>query len=426
MTLSVTEADVFKILIEEDQQSRVKIDLKRLVDLMQVSYAAELTAVQKEMLKPCIKNYNSRKKRQFHDKHIKVDWDELLGLGGKEALFCIEPKLDQTKSNKRKSLDELGSRKQLKNRTDDLWKEVQKLARDEEIAESRVLGLLLTRCTDKKGIRDIGKELWASDKSITDPKLSVATALAVYTDCQLGKQTYTNLKRVLKSGGYNILPAWKHLRQDQHDMTPEISNLPQPHVGVYFKLLPALSLTADRILHNLTDVNLTGIETLNLKYKFGFDGSGGHAIFTQKKNEQTNNLILSMFCPLELKTDNGDAVWIQHLPNTPKTQRALMIQTGKENVNSLQSQALFNDDIRAAQENGFILNLNSRQIKVKATCASYMMDRKASDLYLGTGGAYCDLCKFEKDQLYDPLLIQSGILITRTLNTGTACLAQMY
>ena len=157
MTLSVTEADVFKILIEEDQQSRVKIDLKRLVDLMQVSYAAELTAVQKEMLKPCIKNYNSRKKRQFHDKHIKVDWDELLGLGGKEALFCIEPKLDQTKSNKRKSLDELGSRKQLKNRTDDLWKEVQKLARLEDITESRVLGLLLTRCTDRKCIRDIGK-----------------------------------------------------------------------------------------------------------------------------------------------------------------------------------------------------------------------------------------------------------------------------
>ena len=47
----------------------------------------------------------------------------------------------------------------MKTRTDDLWKEVQKLARDEEIAESRVLGLLLTRCTDKKGIRDIGKEL---------------------------------------------------------------------------------------------------------------------------------------------------------------------------------------------------------------------------------------------------------------------------
>ena len=33
MTLSVTEAVVFKILIEEDQHSRVKIDLKRIVDL---------------------------------------------------------------------------------------------------------------------------------------------------------------------------------------------------------------------------------------------------------------------------------------------------------------------------------------------------------------------------------------------------------
>ena len=77
-----------------------------------------------------------------------------------------------------------------------------------------------------------------------------------------------------------------------------------------------------------------------MKYKFGFDGSGGHAIFNQQKNEQTNNLILSMFCPLELKTDDSVNVWIQSMPDTPKMQRSLMIQTGKETAESLQSQAL--------------------------------------------------------------------------------------
>ena len=34
---------------------------------------------------------------------------------------------------------------------------------------------------------------------------------------------------------------------------------------------------------------------LTLEYKFGFDGSGGHAIYNQKNNVDTNNMILSMF-----------------------------------------------------------------------------------------------------------------------------------
>ena len=413
-SIPITEIEVFKLLIEQDQKSIIKTDIAILAVLMSSKYNVELSVSEKELLRPCLKHYHAKKKRHFVDKHIKVDWDQLAGLAERDALFTLSSGADQVKSRKRKSLEELSSQKQLKNRTNEMWEQVQLLAEEENVTESRILGLLLTRCSEKES-RDIGKDLWES-KSIDDrKKLPIDTALAIYTDCRLGRETYTSLKRVLKEGGYNILPAWHHLREKQNEVTPAITNLPEPHVGVYFKLIPALTITATRILENLTEMDLRGVNSLSMKYKFGFDGSGGHAIFSQQKNEQTNNLILSMFCPLQLKKENGEIVWIQSMPNTPKTQRALMIQTGKESSETLQSLTLYNDDMSTAKDMGFTICLNSEKIAVKASCASYMMDRKASNIYLGLGGAYCDLCEYTKQDCLEPLLIENGIEITRTV-----------
>ena len=61
-----------------------------------------------------------------------------------------------------------------------------------------------------------------------------------------------------------------------------------------------------------------------------------------------------------------------------------------------------------------MINLRSEKIVIKASCVSYMMDRKASNLYLGLGGAYCDLCVYAKTELLDELLIREGIEITRS------------
>ena len=68
-----------------------------------------------------------------------------------------------------------------------------------------ILGLLLTRCSDLKS-RDIGKDLWQHETADTKNKLAIDTALAVYTDCHLGRDMYTSLKRILEATGYNILP----------------------------------------------------------------------------------------------------------------------------------------------------------------------------------------------------------------------------
>ena len=70
-----------------------------------------------------------------------------------------------------------------------------------------------------------------------------------------------------------------------------------PHfTGVYFNLIEALQCTISRVLETAPEFESTD---LDLICKFGIDGSGGHSIFNQVNNDQTNNLILTVVCPLE-------------------------------------------------------------------------------------------------------------------------------
>ena len=311
----------------------------------------------------------------------------------------------------RKSLDDV-SRRQVLRRTDPIMAEISKVAAEESVEVYRLLGLLLTRCKDKQ-ISDIGEMLWKKGSQDTTTKLPIETALVMYTDCGLGRETYTNQKKLFASAGFNLLPSWNKLRQKQRDITPEPLDLQSPHTGVYFPLLPAVKITVKQIIESLPIKDATVTSELKLKIKFGFDGSGSHAVYNQSNNAQTNNIILTMFCPLSLEDENGSAVWIQEAPNSPHAQRPLCLQMGKESADSLQSLQLFNRDIAHLNEVGF--KLFDKVVKVDIQ--SYMMDRKAADLYLGVGGAYCDLCSVSKQQCLDVDVIKAGFTIDRDVET---------
>ena len=83
--------------------------------------------------------------------------------------------------------------------------------------------------------------------------------------------------------------------------TPPISPLPPPFTGVYFRLSDAIKYTTVRILYAIKPP-----KELKMKMKFGFDDSGSHPIFKQRNNSDTNNIILTMFCPLQLEDSNGN------------------------------------------------------------------------------------------------------------------------
>ena len=101
-------------------------------------------------------------------------------------------------------------------------------------------------------------------------------------------------------------------------------------------------------------------------------------------------------------------------------QRPLSLQMGKESNENLQSQAVFNKDIESLKATGVDFNLNNSDVNLKVDISSFILDRKASELYQGLGGAYCDLCDHSKEDCLDINLVESGFSITRSIESLNA------
>ena len=194
-----------------------------------------------------------------------------------------------------KHLYKLKSDKQLKRITNAIFDTICEYARNVEVAH--LLGLLLMRCEDAE-IRAIGRNLWENRVNMQTGKsiIPIETALAVYTDCSLGRQTCSNQRKIFS--GFNILPPWCRLRGTIHSYTNNV----EPSFAtywVYFPLFDAVKITTNRIFQDLASIDIHST-SLQMNMKFGFDGSGSHAIYNQSNNVNTNNMILTMFCPLTI------------------------------------------------------------------------------------------------------------------------------
>ena len=242
-------------------------------------------------------------------------------------------------------------------------------------------------------------------------EIPLITALTIYCDCNLGKETYTKQCRMLKSVGCLIFPSWQKVHNLQSSITPEILTLPAPYQGVYFPFLKALELTTVQLFEAELEVETLGAN-LKLKMKYGFDGSGSHAIYNQKDNADTNNMILTVFCPLNIKDDGDKLIWEEDSPNVAYTQRPLILQLGKEGRDTLEAQGLLNGDIKTMVEDGFPVKDKTVLVDVHT-----MFDRKAADLYLGCTGAYWDLCTLSKEDCVEHIKRKELFSIDRDVQT---------
>ena len=153
---------------------------------------------------------------------------------------------------------------------------------------------------------------------------------------------------------------------------------------MFTNLSEAVKLTVLRILE-IDGVPSPECNTISMEMKFGYDGSGGHKIYNQQINVNTNNTIMAMFCPLKI-TENGNIIWEQEVPNSEFSQRPLLIQMGKESHENLQSLAQFNEDIKSMESLGIDLTCHNKEINLKVNVAANSLDRKASNIYQGILG----------------------------------------
>ena len=236
--------------------------------------------------------------------------------------------------------------------------------------------------------------------------------MAIMVDCQLGQKTYSKLRKTLKQQGHDILPPWINLRKTQTSISPKPQPLPDPYKGVQMQYAESVQITAQRIMETLPPSIVPTSAVMNIN---GFDGSGSQAIYRQLENTKTNNIIMSMFCPLSINADRGEVIWTQKSPNSALTHRPLAVQLGKESRETLESLKVFDNDINKMKADGFTAVVGEKLVSVKVNVASHMMDMKAANLYLGLGGAYCDLCDHSRADCHDPQVVRAGFEITRTV-----------
>ena len=147
--IMITERDIYQLFATCPSSTSADI-LKKVAELCALPVLSEVSAA--EVLR-CRKRFNSTKKRKYTDKHISVDFDELVQCGSKDvalintendASSAVSP---EPKKKIKKSLDRV-NRTQKNRRTDAIWAQVKQAADEEDIDVSVLLGLLLTRCDD--------------------------------------------------------------------------------------------------------------------------------------------------------------------------------------------------------------------------------------------------------------------------------------
>ena len=138
-------------------------------------------------------------------------------------------------------------------RVKELYEAVCLKAKEEDIEFEYLIGFLLKRhkgelshVVGDKIINSIDqKKNLFLEKDATETKCKVTTtvALAIYSSCLFGRQTYSNFRKILNINGLTIFPSWYSLRQEQKTLTPEVRDLPEPYQGKYFSLQDAVTFT---------------------------------------------------------------------------------------------------------------------------------------------------------------------------------------
>ena len=403
-------------MIERDKGSTTQVGARELRSiLLEQNNLHSLTPAAEQQVKNVIDRYKSLKKKKIKPTNV-IDWNNIRSEFKDETIYVsVEESQQQERINTnsakkiRRSLDNL-ERKQMKERTNSIYEQIVKKAADEGIEVDILLTLLLTRSSSKR-VRQLGKQvLKGGDES--NNTMEVQTATAVYADLKLGRQTYTQTKRIFKAAGFPFLPSWAKIRKFQ----AEVEIMAKPECGVYFSFKEACTTTLLRLKEQFQDAITNTEEPHIMDIKYGFDGSGSHSMFHQVNNTETNNMILTMFSPLKLSDSTGQIIWEQQFPNAAHSQRVLMIQKGKETIQNVQTQGIFNADIKEVSEGVSVELSEGPPVKVKFQIVSHMMDRKASDSYLGITGAYCDLCTYSKQQCRNQELVNEHFHITRNID----------
>lgn len=228
-------------------------------------------------------------------------------------------------------------------------------------------------------------------------------ALALIIDSDLTKYDYINIQTGAKARNANIYPSYPVISETKKKCYPE-------NISVTEKVaeIPLQDLL-DHTVRRLFEVQLevleqhlpAEIDTINVIYKWGIDGSGGHSIYKQNFSDHSlygdSNIVLCTLVPLEMSTgekDNRKIYWKNLSTSSLKYCRPLCFKLAKETPHTVK------EEVSKIDEQIVNLNLtsvklsNEKLIYFKHKLVCTMVDGKTVNILTETASTQsCNICK---------------------------------
>lgn len=118
-------------------------------------------------------------------------------------------------------------------------------------------------------------------------------------------------------------------------------------------------------------------------------------------------------------------MWTQPRPQSHNTHRPIILQLGKETIESLKLYGPVTKEMADLENRTMNVVVNGCSVQVTVKIRITALDRKAADAVTGLGGAFCDLCHMSPAQAHDPSKLEEEILMTRNLEDTRAIAATL-
>ena len=249
-----------------------------------------------------------------------------------------------------------------------------------------------------------------TSSSATIRPYSPEEALGLIVDLGLTKEDYITMRLGAKEREADIYPSYHVIAEAKRKCYP--ANIKITENEAVVPLLDLLTHTIQRLAQVQADVILQNIsedcDTIEVYYKWGLDGSGGHSIYKQNFANNSeyadSNIILCTIVPLEMCESNGNnkkIYWKNTTPSSTRYCRPIRFKIKKENVQNMKEE--YNEiQTQILQLKATIIVLGTREIKFKHIPICTMLDGKTVNILTDTSSSQaCNVCKATPRDLND-------------------------
>lgn len=256
-------------------------------------------------------------------------------------------------------------------------------------------------------------------------------ALALIVDLGLTKEDYITMRLGAIERGANIYPSYHVIGEAKRKCYP--ANIEINENEAVVPLQDLLAHTTQRLAQVQTDVILqyisTDCDTIEVYYKWGLDGSGGHSIYKQNFANNSayadSNIILCTIVPLQMcesNSNNDKIFWKNMSPSSTKHCRPISFKIKKENVQNVKEE--YNEiQNQILQLEPTSIVLDGKEIKFKHIPICTMLDGKTVNILSDTASSQmCNVCKATPKILNDLEKLKNRVCNEDTFKYGISVL----